>query len=349
MEIYFYLFTKNWGIKMLVYLKNLHELRQYEKNSKLNIPALDNLFEPFIGRINFKEYFKLFNFENNIYEDKQFKYSIISNFNKRIIPEFISGALASLIYREAIDLEIRSKLEHYMIGIMSNMDYINLANLPMILDYKINSKNRNLLFVLGTAATTFNGTEYEQLMTERIKTAIFTRESLKDFIKIESNTISLRDNNYNEQLWKTLKKNVGNLEDFFNAPEFELKERDGLNKLTKNNIEFIFKSTRKALKRYDNYNLFLICSTHQLLKLAIEIEKLLYEDNNYQKPNSIILIGSDRFYDLISNKSWLSKGTILQSLKFGKNIDLIDCYHVKKLQCFLFEFFLHVLDKNKFK
>lgn len=332
---------------MLIYLKNIEQLANYEAASKINSTDLNNLFEPFIGRLSYHSYLKIFNFEKNIYEDKQFKYSTISNFNKRIMPELMSGIMSNLIYNEAIDLEIRPAIENYMIAIMSNLDYINLADLEMVKNYKIDNKCKNLLYVMGTCPTIFSNMEREFTIYERLKTASLIKDGFVNKSKLLVKKIILRHGE--EFLWKKFQKQHGEIIKNFNNPTYTLSEAEGAVKLTYKNLYEILQSSSGDLVGSENFNLIIVCSTSQILKLAIELEKLYYGENNFSKPSLILLVGTQNLYSLISNKNYL-KGHLNDKIQnhFSKNEDFMHIYNIKNLQSFLFELFLHALDKNKF-
>lgn len=113
--------------------------------------------------------------------------------------------------------------------------------------------------------------------------------------------------------------------------------KDGKNptsKLTAENLEYIYADIRERKKqgKLKSYNLFLVTSTFHVLKTAIEIEKHFYNAIE-DKPDNIVFIGNEKFFDLAHNKvncKSKEKGT----------------FHKKKLKSFLYELFLHTLDKN---
>jgi hypothetical protein len=144
-------------------------LKDYLVDFKGFLQLLKN-YESFQGRIKFNQFSRLFNFENYIYEDKQFPYSIISNYNKRLIPELISACFADMVYENFIGDEIRRNMEQYFISIMSNMDYLNFSHLAQVKQELLGDINdeKNLIYVLGAAPPTFDDEEYVVLLNERI-------------------------------------------------------------------------------------------------------------------------------------------------------------------------------------
>lgn len=305
-------------------------LKNFVRSFKGVLDELKN-YESFQGRIKFRQFAELFNFEDYIYEDKQFQYSIISNYNKRLIPEFISASFAELVYENHVSEDIRRNMEQYFIAIMSNMDYHNYAHISQLkseLNSIIDDKTKNVFYVLGATPQTFSDIEYAELINERIERAeeLITKDKIQTIIKTE---IWIKEGIDNQ----TLKTSS-----YFTRSSSErlAKKEEGkrpTTKLTLGNLDRIY--TDIKLKNLSNYNLFLVTSTFHILKTAIEVERHFYNDEA-NKPDNIIFVGNEKFFDLAHNKQ-----NCTDKLK--------EIYHKKKLKSFLYELFLHSLDRNAVK
>lgn len=323
---------------MVIFHKNFNLLTEHSIALKLKefakIPIPQNLkeYESFKGRVDFSNFIELFNFEKNIYNDKQFKYSLISNNNKRLIPEFISAAFAKLIYDTYIDINIRTKLEQYLIAIMSNIDYHNYATIEQLKNQlELNNSTNTFYHILGSCPTSFKEHKFE-ILQERINTAskFYTEiPHLTDKVKIK---IHIRDSN-ERSLYNELKKNIPH-----NLIDPETRDKEPTSKLTKNEISFIFNQIKDSPKG-NNYNLVLFASTYHITKVAQEIEKYFYEKTEVNYPKNVYIIGTEKFFDLITNEK------ILKKLDKPFN----ELFVLKKMQSFLFEIFMHSLDLNRQK
>jgi hypothetical protein len=307
-------------------------LKNYVVSFKRIMDDLKN-YESFQGRIKFGQFANLFNFEDYIYEDKQFQYSIISNYNKRIIPEFVSASFANMVYENFVGDEIRRNMEQYFIAIMSNMDYLNFAHIGQVKQElnEVLNKEKNLIYIIGAAPNTYSDEEYIEIVNERIDKA---NNLLQDGIEFNSkNPFWKRD--VEGQLSSKLKPSIlyfttGKLS---NLGGVKVGGDKKTSKLTSENLEHIYEDIKS--KQLTSYNLFIVTSTFHILKTAIEIERYFYNNNNH-KPDNIIFVGNETFFDLAHNKS---------------NCQDIDkaTYHKKKIKSFLYELFMHTLDKNATK
>lgn len=305
-------------------------LRNFVRSFKVLLEELKT-YESFQGRIKFGQFSELFNFEDYIYEDKQFQYSIISNYNKRLIPEFISSVFTELVYENHVSEEIRRNMEQYFLAIMSNMDYQNYAHISQLkneLKVVLDDEGKNIFYVLGAAPQIFNDKEYVDLLNERIERVNFLFEN---GIKTKGQT----------NIWM---REIGNKHRDINScscifiknPGTLAKSVNGgrpITKLTSENLEFIFKDI--VNRDLTGYNLFLLTSTFHILKAAIEVERYFYNVES-NKPNNIIFIGDEKFFDLAHN---------IENCQNEKEKN----YHKKKLKSFLYELFLHSLDRNAIK
>ena len=290
-------------------------------------------YESFQGRIKFSQYSELFNFENYIYEDKQFMYSIVSNYNKKIIPDFISSSFADMIYEDYVSDEIRRNMEQYFIAIMSNMDYNNFAHSSQIKHElsDVLEKENNLLYIIGSASEMFKGQDYVTILNERINTVG----------KLKSDGFEF---NFTPKFW-TRKLNIDETKNVINEPsdlydsniESVLgKNKNGdliAHKTTSENLNYIYEDIMN--KKVVNYNLFIVTSTFHILKTAIEIERHFYNSEN-NKPSNVIIIGNERFFELTNNKDKSNR----------KHTPL---FYKKKIKSFLYEMFMFTLDKNSNK
>lgn len=328
---------------MVIFHKNFDLLNQYSLALKtkelMGIAIPENLkeYESFKGRVDFSSFIELFNFEKNIYNDKQFKYSLISNNNKRLIPEFISAALSKLIFDVNIDIDIRAKLEQYLIAIMSNIDYRNYATLEQLKNQlDLNKSDNTFYHILGSCPKSFKSHKF-QILQERINTAIKFYDEIphlteKVKIKIYINGKAEEDL-YNQQL----KNNINH-----HSIDIESKDNEPTSKLTKNEISFIFNQIKDSPKG-NNYNLILFASTYHITKVAQEIEKYFYEKTSVTYPKNVFIIGTEKFFDLITNKK------ILEFKKKESDKPIDELFVLKKMQSFLFEIFMHSLDLNRQK
>jgi hypothetical protein len=328
---------------MVIFHKNFDLLNQYNLALKakeaMGIAIPENLkeYESFKGRVDFSNFIELFNFEKNIYNDKQFKYSLISNYNKRLIPEFISAALSKLIFDVNIDIDIRAKLEQYLIAIMSNIDYRNYATLEQLKNQLDFNKSDNTFYhILGSCPKSFKIHKF-QILQERINTAV------KFYTEIPHLTEKVKIKIYingkaEEILYNTLLKNN------INHPsiDLEIKDNEPTSKLTKNEISYIFNQIKDNPKG-NNYNLILFASTYHITKVAQEIEKYFYEKTSVAYPKNIFIIGTEKFFDLVTNRKILELKERESGIKFD------ELFVLKKMQSFLFEIFMHSLDLNRQK
>jgi hypothetical protein len=119
-----------------------------------------------------------------------------------------------------------------------------------------------------------------------------------------------------------------------NADHFIIDDKNTLPprnaKLTLQNLEYIYSDIKT--KQLTSYNLIVISSTFHILKTAIEVEKYFYNQTD-NKPDNIIFIGNEKFFELAHNS--VNCNDKKQSL-----------FHKKKLKSFLYELFMHALDKN---
>lgn len=303
-------------------------LKNYVKSFKWILEKLKN-YESFQGRIKFDQFVELFNFEDYIYADKKFQYSIISNYNKRLIPEFISASFANLVYENLITEEIRRNMEQYFIAIMSNMDYHNFAHISQLKNElsSILSAENNIFYVLGATPQTFNDNEYKILINER-------KEKAVNII-----TDGGVQTNYTTEIW--VRKGLATTcTTNFSISSGATTLANSINgssrptsKLTSENLNLIYEDIKQ--RNLTNYNLFLVTSTFHVLKTAIEVEKHFY-DNDSNKPDNVIFVGNEKFFDMAHNR--LNCKDKAQAT-----------YHKKKLKSFLYELFLHALDRNAVK
>lgn len=308
------------------------------------ISGLKN-YESFQGRIKFSQFEKLFNFENYIYDDKQFKYSIISNYNATIIPELISAAFALMVYENDVDEKVRRNMEQYFIAIMSNMDYQNFAHITQVKrEFSSSVKDEtNLFYILGTAPLIFDEDEYIDLLVERIATANKFIERLVGFPKEKS------------RIWKHavdqeyLVKMKLNKDSFFWSKDEENQTLTGRSEdidtnFTVENLDFIYEDVMKlkAEKGFEKYNLFIFTSTFQIIETALALEKHFYNNGDIM-PSNITFVGDEKFFDLAHNKNIPAAENENQ---FNVSNPL---YHQKKLKSFIYDLFKHSLDKNEVK
>jgi hypothetical protein len=296
-------------------------------------------YESFKGRIEFSNFIELFNFEKNIYSDKQFKYSLISNNNKRLIPEFISATFSKLIYDGLIDVEIRTKLEQYLIAIMSNLDYRSYATLEQVKDeLEKNKTDKTFYNILGTCPLSF-GTDKFEIFKERIKIA-------NKFVKeiyggtFDGQVKMSPDFKFDDDTEKKIfKEHVKPLTDEGKI-EINIKKNVTLtSKLTKYEITEIFSQIEDNIETNKKYNLVLFASTYHISKVAQEIEKYFYENTHTDFPQNIFLVGTEKFFDLITSSKLLN----------DQNKNNNELFVLKKMQSFLFEIFMHSLDRNRQK
>lgn len=330
---------------MVIFHKNFNLLEQYSLALKLkefngiDIPQKLKEYESFKGRIDFTNFIELFNFESNIYSDKQFKYSLISNNNKRLIPEFISGAFAKLIYDGLVDIEIRTKLEQYLIAIMSNLDYRSYATLEQLKnEIQNNQSSKTFYYILGSCPLSYKEHKFK-ILKERIDTAtkfynIIHGTNTADKAKLK---IFLRNTDeqtlYNSQIKPYISTMPIDAETETHQMPYA--------KLTKEEVTHIFNQVNANAN--SEYNLILFASTYHTTKVAQEIEKYFYENTSINYPKNIFIIGTEKFFDLISNHKLLK----IQANKNKTSVDEI--FILKKMQSFLFEIFMHSLDRNKQK
>lgn len=309
-------------------------LKSHVVHFKKILDTLKN-YESFQGRIKFDQFADLFNFEDFIYEDKQFKYSIISTYNKRIIPEFVSAAFANLIYENHVSEEIRRCMEQYFIAIMSNMDYQNFSHISQLKSEMKNSieKNDNIIYILGAVPQTFNSQEYVDVLNERIEKA---DELIKSgIVSVSSKTKIWLKSKIEKEFYKKINDSI-NFESSWEEAVLG-KENNGkrpVTKLTVENLKYIFNDIHQRQQdgMSTNYNLFIITSTFHVLKTAIEVEKHFYNEMN-NRPNNIVFVGNEKFFELAHSRSNCADP--------DRSI-----FHKKKLKSFLYELFLHTLDRN---
>lgn len=316
---------------MQIYLKSYKKIKEYE-SYKRNVSKRAELkeFEPYVGRIEFKDYIQLFNFDNNIYSDKTFKYSIASNYNKRLMPELASACVSSLVYNGIIDLDVRMLAEQYLIAMMSNMDFVNIADFSQLNKLSFHDQHDTLFFVFGSCPGSFDLSEYHIIINERIKTAKEVYKSINGKkVKIKS----ILRYGTKDQIKGIIPK-----DEFANA-EYILQENkeDSIAKLTKNNISNIF----NVINGMDNveemeYNLVLVCSSFHIMSVAYEIEKYFHESTIINRPCSLLLIGGENIFDFVVNYDWLT-------IKLNET-ERVLC--LKKIQSFFYELYFHSLNKR---
>lgn len=330
---------------MIIFHKNIESLTRFNEALKQKekfeneIPMELKEYESFKGRVDFTDFVELFNFEDKIYKDKQFKYSLISNNNKRLIPEFISAACSKLIYDGLIDIEIRTKLEQYFIAILSNLDYRNYATFEQLKD-ELNSNNakNNFYYILGSCPLSFKDHKFP-ILKERIDVSTKFFEIIYDSnppARAEM-TIYLREEKEKTDYDKQIKP-------FINIKFLKIKTNEDNNipksKLTKEELSLIFKEIKDNPRikdnPSDNYNLVLFASTYHISKVAQEIEKYFYDKASVPYPKNIFIIGTEKFFDLITNRK-------ITAIKKEADEMLV----LKKMQSFLFEIFMHSLDRNR--
>jgi hypothetical protein len=316
----------------LTKLLSFSTLKKHKSILENVLESLKN-YESFQGRIRFDQFVHLFNFERYIYDDKQFQYSIVSNYDKRIIPEFVSAALANMIYEDFLADEIRRNLEQYFVAIMANMDYHNYSHLSQVKTelFKDLKKEKNLVYIMGASSQAFGDSEYVDILNERLAAATTI---INGGIETE----------YKTKYWKrkgikyTLARNVSD-SDLFETSDDEsvLVERGDpkrpSSKLTATNLNFIYSDIID--RKIKDYNLFIVTSTFNLLKVAIEIERHFY-NNDTNKPNNIIFIGDEKHFQLIHSRQNCKKSHAA-------------VFHKKKIKSFLYELFMHCLDRNAVK
>lgn len=333
---------------MVIFHKNLEKIEDYSRalktlsNNNTSEEEKEKLreiikelkeYESFKGRINYSNFIELFNFENKVYQDKQFKYSLISNNNKRLIPEFISGACAKLIYDGLIDIEIRTKLEQYFIAILANLDYHNYATLDQLKDkFKEIAHIKCHYFVLGSCPLSFQDHQVD-ILKERIAVT----NTLFTYLNINADMAKLYlQNNVIEKI-KSFKGN--------NIEIVRIENNDVTSKLTKEEIKEILTRLKDNISDPEKpYNLVLFASTYHISKVAHEIEKYFYGDKPIHYPKNIFILGTEKFFDLITSKRVLNPNDDNEK---QKSID--ELFILKKMQSFLFEIFMHSLDRNRQK
>lgn len=278
-------------------------------------------FEPYESRIDFSIYKDIFNFENYIYKDKYFKYNSISRFNKRLMPDFISSVFSELISNGILTKDIRRNIEQYLFAIMSDMDYINISNtLDFINDF---NESKNVFIIIGSMPTIFSNSEKESILSERCD--IFFK--LTKQIKFEGDKIDVL---VDKEL------NTGGVTHHrpINLRHHTFEE----NKQTARNIQDMVaeQSTIDS-----NYNLVIVSSSFNLLKCAIEIEKLI-QRQKLTKPNNILLVGGTKIYDKIKkpiDKRIETSASTLAEISINK----------KKVKSLIYEIIIHNLDRNAIK
>src|SRR5690606_18759294 len=89
-----------------------------------------------------------------------------------------------------------------------------------------------------------------------------------------------------------------------------------------------------------DFNLIVISSSFNLLKCAIEIEKLI-QRQKLKKPDNILLVGGKKIYDKIKPPA---------ALNFDERSDSQDTIiNTKKVKSLIYEVILHNLDRNAIK
>lgn len=315
---------------MQIYIKSYKKVAEYEASSKDKREQKElKYFQPYVGRIEFKDYFQLFNFNKNIYSDKIFKYGIIPNYNKRIIPEFASACISNLIYSGVIDLDVRMVIEQYIIAMMSNMDFVNIADLYQLKEFNYHEGIETKMYVFGSCSSVFGNDDYLNVISERLKTANIVYPKINGLLKKVKTFLR------NEEYYKSLNNEVD--QNFCNFV-FSLNENNNetVDKLTKKNVNKIFNDitwTRDTSE--GEYNLVIICSSFQLISVAYEIEKYFHESTSKIKPSSLLLIGGENIFEVVVNQKWLD---------FDRNIKKEIC--LKKMQSLLYEVYFHSLNKS---
>lgn len=353
--------------KYLYYIKDKYNssLRSYKENN-----TKKEIKESFLGRINFSPYSNILNFERNIYFDKIFPYSNVSKFNKKIIPELCAAAFTELFYANNIDIEIRRNLEQYFLALMSNMDYycsVDISQIKIHLGNQdlFNNNSKNFIFTLGVTSELFETSEKRDIIINRLKIAkefkdCLTKERFANIIgkkfNFYNNHFTLNnkikqcfwldneflelDENYINEIQNLVKSSMSCKTAYNDV--CEIKPKSG--NITKTNFTIIAKyiSDFKKNNAQNPVNIFIITSTFQLYKLALEIEKH-YFNKEEDRPDSIVLIGDQSFYSLMHNE-----------LNIPKEDDKIigpekHTLHKKRIRTFMYEIFMHILDNNTFK
>lgn len=294
-------------------------------------------YESFRGRINFNQFQSILNFEENIYRDKRFEYSAISNYDKRFIPEYMAGALATVFESGLLQTNFRAVLEQYMMAMMSDMDYHNYANIEM-LRMAVGASNKrdcpSYFYVMGICPPIFDAKDYIKEINVRIEKAVGLWGDVQKLNKKQPLRIFLKNESNLGNYLPVLSKHYGSEESF--KRDIEIYLIDGYpreNKLTKQNVQKIFEN----IPSEEEFNLIVITSTFHVAKTAKEIEKYLFTNKNREKYlQNIFVVGTEKFYTLFDNtKSYTDEEN--------------KRYHIRKMQSFLFEVYLHALDRNTIK
>lgn len=326
--------NKPWCSEITIkeYLKIIHDIDFSDQiDCEVLYTALKKVqdkiksYEPYEGRIDFSLYRDIFNFENYIYKDKLFRYNTISNSNKRLIPDYISSVFAELIHNSNLSKEIRRNIEQYFFAIMSNMDYINIANDNEIIEELNSSAVNNIYSVIGNIPTIFNNDEKIEFLVERGNCFIDLSEKITPHA---NGPISVRIDSGIATGYVRFKKNC----------QLSLKQHEyEANKQTSESL----KDTFDALKENSNdYNLIIISSSFHLLKCALEIERH-FQRNVLKKPKNILLVGQNKIYDII-------KATPKDSSQ-GSDIRSNNICRKKEIKSLVYEIIMHNLDRNAIK
>ncbi len=165
-------------------------------------------YESFQGKVDFSNHSEVLNFVDYIYKDKTIRYNNISIYNKRLLPDFLSGAFAEMLANKIITVRVKKKIEAYALAIMANMDYQHYptnTELNTMLDKK-NNHYKNIIFVLGATPQVFSKEE--------------SIEIIKEYRRSQNPVIGFLEEEDGEF------EKTGNIEDFISVQEFHKKFND---------------------------------------------------------------------------------------------------------------------------
>jgi hypothetical protein len=332
------------------------------------------IFQSFEGKINFQPLIDIFNYEQEVYFDKLFRFSLLPNLDKKLIPEFMSSVFALLFFNKSVHNNIRRPLEQYLISLMANMNYQYFSSASQLQELVSTyfSEDKNILFVVGACPENFIGPEdgetkeikdfeYFKILKERLeaantiikatkkcsmpKSGLYIRK--KGFVEIEHN---LKSQYPKDTPWICLDKMLDAKKNITKENIAEIM----------NNYYFGFRNSEdEKIKPQKCDNLIIVTSTFHIYKVALEVERWFFKENILieYRPKNVVIIGNETFYELMSHKDD-AINKVNQKNKVFENenqaeleleLQQIQMLRKKKIKNFMFEIFQHALDKNSIK
>ncbi|QEC78964.1 hypothetical protein [Mucilaginibacter ginsenosidivorax] len=327
------------------------------------------LFQGFEGKINFEPLLNIFNYSKEVYDDKMSRFSLLPDFDKKFIPDFMASSFALLWFNRCIHNNIRRPLEQYLTSLMSNLNYQQFSSGAQLKDLvdRFFPDNKALIYVLGACPENFKSKkarniaddEYYQILVQRLNTANKVSTFCGNFMEIEPKqegffvhadhyrqiNVVLQDHP-NESVYLNSDKDAAI------AVERNI-TRDNIGKVMTNFYDELLQEEQK-LESIAAYDLIIVTSTFHIFKTALEVERYFFRNNiTAKQPKNVVIIGDESFYDLMShcddkiNKKRSDRDK--EEYKEPVPDDDLPLIRKKKVKNFMFEIFQHALDKNSNK